>query len=444
MPKREDDYWASQRENLRYCSKHKRYYRYDLGCQLCQLESLAAKELHKDSPQLQRCPKCKRQSLFWNGSTSLYECLNPKCRRRFTEHELRGVKVEQQEVRELLKCPRCGQGMLFLNASTLRYECLNKRCQQTYSESEYGNYMQSETQTTPNTLKRWIEAFQGISKRTYRSRKDRSRGISHRRVGILNSFMKRIMRARWLRSLKQSTIKLLLCLIAMALFVFLVWTGYFLFQHKENPIWGESPIIGAVAFICSLIMLAVNAKILRSYPHKWRAPSFKLVLFSILVVVVVCAFGGIEPLATYKDDLIEHFKTGVTEWQEEQEEKREQSRVAVEQGILDQVNKVREQNGLHKISRNNYMDSLALEHSKYMASVGDVNHVGFDSRADKILYRLGAFYVGENVAMGYGNAEAFVKGWMESSGHRENIMDPAYRRTGIGYYNDYATQIFCD
>jgi len=35
MPKREDDYWANQKEGLRYCNKHKRYYKEDIGCQLC-------------------------------------------------------------------------------------------------------------------------------------------------------------------------------------------------------------------------------------------------------------------------------------------------------------------------------------------------------------------------------------------------------------------------
>lgn len=39
-----------------------------------------------------------------------------------------------------------------------------------------------------------------------------------------------------------------------------------------------------------------------------------------------------------------------------------------------------------------------------------------------------------------------VSGWMESSGHRENILNSSFSKTGIGiYYDDgyfYITQIF--
>ena len=41
--------------------------------------------------------------------------------------------------------------------------------------------------------------------------------------------------------------------------------------------------------------------------------------------------------------------------------------------------------------------------------------------------------MGENIAMGYGSAQAVVKGWMESSGHRKNILNCDYNRLGVGY-----------
>lgn len=89
MPKREDDFWASRKEKLNYCIKHKRYYKADYGCQLCIFERLGTKRATHDRPRLQKCPECKRDSLFWNEKTELYECLNPKCKRRFTLNELR-------------------------------------------------------------------------------------------------------------------------------------------------------------------------------------------------------------------------------------------------------------------------------------------------------------------------------------------------------------------
>jgi uncharacterized protein YkwD len=39
----------------------------------------------------------------------------------------------------------------------------------------------------------------------------------------------------------------------------------------------------------------------------------------------------------------------------------------------------------------------------------------------------------ENIAMGYSSAKAVVAGWMDSSGHRRNILNCDYNRLGVGY-----------
>ncbi|MBR1645275.1 MAG: hypothetical protein IJ685_00715 [Selenomonadaceae bacterium] len=47
---------------------------------------------------------------------------------------------------------------------------------------------------------------------------------------------------------------------------------------------------------------------------------------------------------------------------------------------------------------------------------------------------------GENIAAGHGTAAETVEQWMNSEGHRENILDPRYRELGVGYaYEDYST-----
>jgi uncharacterized protein YkwD len=40
---------------------------------------------------------------------------------------------------------------------------------------------------------------------------------------------------------------------------------------------------------------------------------------------------------------------------------------------------------------------------------------------------------GENVAYGFGDAAAVMSGWMNSEGHRQNILNPNYKEIGIGY-----------
>src|SRR5690625_7436477 len=40
---------------------------------------------------------------------------------------------------------------------------------------------------------------------------------------------------------------------------------------------------------------------------------------------------------------------------------------------------------------------------------------------------------GENIARGQGSAEQVVDGWMNSSGHRANIMSSDFTHIGVGY-----------
>lgn len=44
----------------------------------------------------------------------------------------------------------------------------------------------------------------------------------------------------------------------------------------------------------------------------------------------------------------------------------------------------------------------------------------------------GMSYVGENIAMGYTDAAAVMNGWMNSSGHRANILNGNYNVIGLG------------
>lgn len=56
-------------------------------------------------------------------------------------------------------------------------------------------------------------------------------------------------------------------------------------------------------------------------------------------------------------------------------------------------------------------------------------------------------YLGENIAFGYANAQAVMDGWMNSAGHRANILDPNYTEIGVCWKMStegvpYYTQVF--
>lgn len=114
MPNREDEFWANQKEGLRYCYKHKRYYRADFGCQLCLLEQPKEDLNTSETPELLDCPKCTQRSLFWNVYTQTYECLNIKCKSTFTEKQLKSRPVSKPRKSNLqsqaLKTPRKSSG----------------------------------------------------------------------------------------------------------------------------------------------------------------------------------------------------------------------------------------------------------------------------------------------------------------------------------------------
>ena len=52
------------------------------------------------------------------------------------------------------------------------------------------------------------------------------------------------------------------------------------------------------------------------------------------------------------------------------------------------------------------------------------------------------WYAGENIASGYKTPAAVVGGWMDSQGHRENMLNPDFAHMGVGEYNKNWVQLF--
>ena len=132
MPKREDEFWAGQKESLRYCSEHKRYYDERVGCQLCHIDHLSLKVAATEAPQLKQCPQCRRRSLFWNEYAVRFECLKPTCKKTYSKEEYDASSALCPD--EMLKCPRCGEMSVIWNRYFVYYECAN--CTKTFARHE--------------------------------------------------------------------------------------------------------------------------------------------------------------------------------------------------------------------------------------------------------------------------------------------------------------------
>lgn len=102
---------------------------------------------------------------------------------------------------------------------------------------------------------------------------------------------------------KFSARKLFLDLLVIVCLGVAGWIGYQLFiLHQLNP------IIGSIVFIVDIGVLVWSISVLRSRQYSWRAPSFKAVFFSILGILLVLSFAGVQPMAEYKDRVISLFE----------------------------------------------------------------------------------------------------------------------------------------
>lgn len=103
------------------------------------------------------------------------------------------------------------------------------------------------------------------------------------------------------------------------------------------------------------------------------------------------------------------------------------------------INDIRRLKGLKELLWSDEVANIARKHSQSMANNKFFSHRGLDGlmindRADTVgltKWRL----IGENIAYnrGYPQATEFaVECWMKSAGHRENLLNPRWKETGIG------------
>ncbi len=112
--------------------------------------------------------------------------------------------------------------------------------------------------------------------------------------------------------------------------------------------------------------------------------------------------------------------------------------------IIKLTNDERQKNGIIVLKENSLLDKIAKERLEDMFSQGYFKHVSPQgisvsdiAKTDGYEYLL----IGENIALGnFKNSEELVTAWMESTGHRENILNPLFSEIGVyakeGSYND--------
>ncbi len=123
---------------------------------------------------------------------------------------------------------------------------------------------------------------------------------------------------------------------------------------------------------------------------------------------------------------------------------------AWEKEVFDLTNSFRARNNLSALKWSAQAATAARLHSQDMADNNYFDHTGLNGstpssrmKAQGISFTMS----GENIIGGYGNALYSSNGWMNSSGHRSNMLNSSYNHLGVGYvlggsYGNYATQNF--
>ncbi len=118
-----------------------------------------------------------------------------------------------------------------------------------------------------------------------------------------------------------------------------------------------------------------------------------------------------------------------------------------EKEVIRLVNEIRTQNGLRELTYNWELCRVAryksqdMKDNRYFSHTSPVYGSPFQMmKSFGITYRT----AGENIAKGQSSPQAVVNAWMNSAGHRANILNASFTEIGVGYVasGNYWTQMF--
>ena len=121
--------------------------------------------------------------------------------------------------------------------------------------------------------------------------------------------------------------------------------------------------------------------------------------------------------------------------------------LSYEKEVVRLVNEIRAQKGLKELTYNWELSRVAryksqdMKDNRYFSHTSPVYGSPFQMmKSFGITYRS----AGENIARGQASPQAVVNAWMNSSGHRANILNASFTQIGVGYVADgkYWTQMF--
>ena len=119
-----------------------------------------------------------------------------------------------------------------------------------------------------------------------------------------------------------------------------------------------------------------------------------------------------------------------------------QAATSQQNDVASLVNQQRSSAGLGGLVHDDRLDAIAQEWAQQMSNMKSMVHSTNQWRSDRL--PTGWRANGENIAYGYGSASAVMSAWMQSPGHKANILNSAYTSIGVGYVasGNYWVQLF--
>jgi uncharacterized YkwD family protein len=119
---------------------------------------------------------------------------------------------------------------------------------------------------------------------------------------------------------------------------------------------------------------------------------------------------------------------------------------AYEKQVADLVNAERKKAGLKPLILDTKLSEVAGIKSADMQKRGQMSHTGTYGDPFQMMKHFGITYksAGENIAQGQRTPQEVMNAWMNSQGHRANILNPSFTHIGVGHVanGNYWTQQF--
>lgn len=113
--------------------------------------------------------------------------------------------------------------------------------------------------------------------------------------------------------------------------------------------------------------------------------------------------------------------------------------------LLYSHNEYRSRVNAQKLELNQQLNTAAQKHAEWMARNSTMSHTGAGGSQFSDRIRNEGYIMrggGENIAAGYRSVEAVMNGWMNSTGHRRNILNASFEEVGFGMSKNYWCTVF--